>query len=264
MKKKKIFSKPLVSVIINCRNGEKFLQKCIKSVIYQSYSNWEIIFFDNNSKDNSKNILNSFKDKRINYFSSNKPLNLYHARNIAVNKAKGKYITFLDVDDWWVKCKLTDQIKLLKKIKSANFIYTNLYIYNDASKKKYSYFKKKMPSGRITQSLLNDYKIGISTVMMNRKFFFKKKFNKNYNIIGDFDFFINLSLQENFYCIQKPLIYFRKHKNNYSKKIYTYLRELDDWSKKNLNKLKKANISLNKFRFFCYKLKLKKAFGWGL
>ena len=128
----------------------------------------------------------------------------------------------------------------------------------------YSYFKKKMPSGRITQSLLNDYKIGISTVMMNRKFFFKKKFNKNYNIIGDFDFFINLSLQENFYCIQKPLIYFRKHKNNYSKKIYTYLRELDDWSKKNLNKLKKANISLNKFRFFCYKLKLKKAFGWGL
>ena len=41
-------------------------------------------------------------------------------------------------------------------------------------KKKYSYFKKKMPSGKITQNLINDYKIGISTVMMSRKFFFKK------------------------------------------------------------------------------------------
>ena len=74
-----------------------------------------------------------------------------------------------------------------------------------------------MPSGKITQNLTNDYKIGISTVMMSRKFFFKKKFNKNYNIIGDFDYFIRLSLLKNF-TVFKNHMYFRKHKNNYSKK----------------------------------------------
>lgn len=255
---------PLVSVIINCRNGEKYLKKCITSVIKQKYKNWEIIFFDNDSKDKSKNILNLYKNRRIRYFKSNKLLKLYHARNIAISKAKGSYITFLDVDDWWLKNKLFEQIKLLKNNKRINFIYSNLYIYNETTKKKYSYFKKKMPSGKITQNLINDYKIGISTVMMSRKFFFKKKFNKNYNIIGDFDYFIRLSLSEKFYCIQKPLMYFRKHKNNYSKKIYTFSSELDNWSKKNFSRFKKANISLIKFRFFCYKLKLKKAIGWGL
>ena len=97
---------PLVSVIINCRNGEKYLKKCITSVIKQKYKNWEIIFFDNDSKDKSKNILNLYKNRRIRYFKSNKLLKLYHARNIAISKAKGSYITFLDVDDWWLKKNL--------------------------------------------------------------------------------------------------------------------------------------------------------------
>ena len=131
---------PLVSVIINCRNGEKYLKKCITSVIKQKYKNWEIIFFDNDSKDKSKNILNLYKNRRIRYFKSNKLLKLYHARNIAISKAKGSYITFLDVDDWWLKNKLFEQIKLLKNNKRINFIYSNLYIYNETTKKKYSYF----------------------------------------------------------------------------------------------------------------------------
>ena len=126
---------PLVSVIINCRNGEKYLKKCITSVIKQKYKNWEIIFFDNDSKDKSKNILNLYKNRRIRYFKSNKLLKLYHARNIAISKAKGSYITFLDVDDWWLKNKLFEQIKLLKNNKRINFIYSNLYIYNETTKK---------------------------------------------------------------------------------------------------------------------------------
>ena len=93
--------KPLISVIINCRNGEKFLRECVKSVLFQSYKNWEIIFFDNKSSDNSLNIIKSFNDPRIKIFvNKNKNfLNLYEARNVAISKSKGEYITFIDVDD---------------------------------------------------------------------------------------------------------------------------------------------------------------------
>ena len=56
---------PLVSIIMNCYNGDKYLRKSIKSIISQSYKNWELIFWDNMSEDNSRNILKSFKDKRI-------------------------------------------------------------------------------------------------------------------------------------------------------------------------------------------------------
>ena len=61
---------PLISIIINCFNGEKFLSQSIKTVFDQTYSNWEIIFWDNKSTDKSKEIIKSFKDSRIKYFYS--------------------------------------------------------------------------------------------------------------------------------------------------------------------------------------------------
>ena len=58
----------LVSIIMTCFNGEKYLNEAIKSIISQSYKNWELIFFDNNSTDQSRGIIHSFKDKRIKYY----------------------------------------------------------------------------------------------------------------------------------------------------------------------------------------------------
>ena len=69
--------KSLVSIIINCFNGEKYLKEAINSVYNQSYKNWEIIFWDNLSIDRSKNIVNSFSDKRIKYFYSNNFLQIH-------------------------------------------------------------------------------------------------------------------------------------------------------------------------------------------
>ena len=117
--------KNLVSIIINCKNGHPFLKKSISSVIFQTYKNWEIIFFDNYSSDNSVLIAKSFNDKRIKIFKSNKSLRLYDARNQAIKHAKGKYITFLDTDDFWEQKKLNTQINFLKKRK-LKFCYSNL------------------------------------------------------------------------------------------------------------------------------------------
>ena len=63
--------KPLISVIVNCHNGEKYLAQCIRSILNQSFKNFEIIFWDNISNDNSNKIINKFNDKRIRKFKSN-------------------------------------------------------------------------------------------------------------------------------------------------------------------------------------------------
>ena len=63
-------NKPLVSIVMNCFNGEKFLKRALKSIINQRYYNWELIFWDNLSTDQSKNIFLSFDDKRLKYFCS--------------------------------------------------------------------------------------------------------------------------------------------------------------------------------------------------
>ena len=65
-------SNRLVSIIMTCHNGEFFLQEAVKSILNQVYSNWELIFYDNNSNDKSETIIKSFQDKRIKYFRSNR------------------------------------------------------------------------------------------------------------------------------------------------------------------------------------------------
>ena len=107
---------PSVSVIMNCHNGEKYLKESVRSVINQSYKNWELIFWDNVSTDNSKEIVESFIDKRIKYFCSKKFTNLYEARNLAIEKASCNYIAFLDTDDKWSADKLEKQINFLNNL----------------------------------------------------------------------------------------------------------------------------------------------------
>ena len=79
----------LVSIIMTCFNGEKYLKEAIKSIISQSYKNWELIFVDNNSTDQSHNIIYSFKDRRIKYYYLKETVNLGTVRNIALGKCSG-------------------------------------------------------------------------------------------------------------------------------------------------------------------------------
>ncbi|MDC0524593.1 glycosyltransferase [Pelagibacteraceae bacterium] len=251
--------KPLISVIMNCYNGEKYLKKSINSIINQSYKNWELIFWDNKSTDDSKKILLNYNDKRIKYYKSKNFVNLYEARNLAISKSKGKFICFLDVDDWWIRKKLEIQVNFINNNKKVNFLYSNLFIYNEKKRTKYLYINHKIPNGKITQILLNKYRIGILTVIINRKLFKNKKFNKSFNIIGDFDFFISLSVKENFFYLDEPLAYYREHIRNYSKKINIYAEELKRWININSLKMTRLNLSLTKIKIQYFKLKLKKS-----
>jgi glycosyltransferase involved in cell wall biosynthesis len=245
---------------MNCYNGESFLRKSLNSIKKQSYKNWELIFYDNCSTDKSKNILKTFKDKRIKYFKSNKFLRLYDARNKAINKAQGEYLGFLDTDDTWSKDKLKYQINFLKKNKS-DILYTNYYINNEKKKTKYLKSNYNLPDGYITQSLLNDYCIGILTTLINKKVFKKIKFNYKLEIIGDFDFFVRSSIKYKINSINKPLATYRFHSNNLSQiKLQLYIEELESWIRANNNQLKKFNLI--KFKIYLIKLQIKKFFNF--
>jgi glycosyltransferase involved in cell wall biosynthesis len=231
-------NQPLVSVIINCLNGEKYLHKAIKSVLNQNYKNWEIVFFDNNSEDKSLSILKRFKDKRIKYFKSNKTYTLYKARNLAIKKSKGKFISFLDVDDWWEKNKLNKQVNFFSKNPVIDVLYSNVYLYSEKKKKKQIFVKKKLNYGKITQKLIDRNELRILSVILKKNIFNKIKFDDRYTIIGDLDFFVRLSLIKDIGVIQEPLANYRVHSSNLSKKrIDLNIKELENWvSEKTKNK----------------------------
>ena len=79
----------------------------------QTYSNWELIFWDNASTDKSEEIFKSYKNPRFKYFRSKENVSLGQARNWAVNECKGEYIAFLDVDDEWFPEKTTIQVNAM-------------------------------------------------------------------------------------------------------------------------------------------------------
>ena len=262
MKKNKNKKLPLVSIILNCHNAEKFLKKSISSVIKQKYINWELIIFDNCSNDNTKKeVLKFRKNKKIRYFKSNKIYNLYNARNLAIKKAKGSLITFLDADDWWLKNKLVEQVKFLEKNKDINIVYSNLYLFNEKKNKTSLFSKHKLYNGKITQLLLNDFKMPILTTMIRKKIFLKYSFDKTYSIIGDFDLFLRLSLKEKIFSIQKPLAFYRIHDSNMTtKKIHLNIKELENWLNKNSKKKYFKNYNFINVKKIIQKLKIKKNF----
>ncbi len=249
---------PKVSIIMNCLNGEKFIHDSIKSIIKQNYKNWEIIFFDNNSSDNSKKIFLSFSDKRLKYFKSKKVLKLYKARNQAIKKAKGKFICFLDVDDLWNKNKLSQQIKYLQNNRNCKILYSNYIAVNEIKNKNYKPFDKLLPHGDITKQLLNEYTISILTTMIDAKVFKENKFKENYSIIGDFDFFIRMSKKYKIHCIQKYLAYYRIHSSNFStNKIKQYIEELSHWIYHNKKNFEKKSLNLKSIKLVMFKLRVK-------
>jgi glycosyltransferase involved in cell wall biosynthesis len=249
---------PKVSVIMNCFDGEKYLEESLQSLFKQTYSNWELIFWDNLSKDNSKKILGKFEDSRIKYFCAKKFSNLYEARNYAVRKSTGKYIFFLDTDDLWISGKIEKQVEFLENNSEYKIVYSNYYIKNEKNNMLRLNSKKKLPYGLITKKLLKKYSIGILTACVSQSIFKDNLFKKKYNIIGDFDFFINLSLSKKIGCIQAPLAIYRIHENNYSsKQIEKHISELSEWVKTNKYLEKEHKLSLYYQKIYIIKLKIK-------
>ena len=116
---------------------------------------------------------------------------------------------------------------------------------------------KKLPQGKITQDLLNNYRIGLLTILVKKDIFKKKLFNPNYNIIGDFDLVLSLSLSSNFYCVDEPLAKYRQHSKNLSKNLSLHIKETKDWISSNQELFKSKGFSLFWQKIVLKKLQLK-------
>lgn len=88
-----------ISIIVPIYNAEKYLNKCIDSLVNQTKKELEFILINDGSTDSSEDIIKSYKDKRIKYFK-NKNQGIGKTRNFGIDKATGKYLMFLDSDDY--------------------------------------------------------------------------------------------------------------------------------------------------------------------
>jgi len=251
---KHLNNQPLVSIIMNCYNGETYLHECIKSVLSQNYENWEIIFWDNQSEDKSVKIFKSYNDKRFKYFYAKEHTSLYKARNLAIKESSGELLAFIDTDDLWEKNKLELQIPLFDDSK-ISLVYSNLWIIKNNLGNKKKFIKTKFPSGFIYEKLLDEYNVGIITAVFRKNIIndLPNVFDERFSIIGDFDFFLKLSKKHYFHYIDIPLAYYRIHEKNFSS-IYKEkeMEEFNIWASENKN-----NISIKKLKKMKKKISLR-------
>lgn len=206
------------SVIINCYNGEKYLRETIDSVIAQTYTNWEIIVWDNKSTDKTRSIAESYEDKRIRYYYASTHTPLGEARNCALQKVQGEIIGFLDSDDVWKPNCLEIYISFFKRFPNVGLAYSRFYSKTERG----GWTSEGADSSRIvkTEELVDKYNIGMSCAFFKSAIIIENSiyFNGAFSLIEDYDFFLRVSSLTQTLYIPEVLMDYRVYDGNSTSK----------------------------------------------
>ncbi len=198
----------MISIITPCYNSEKYIEATIKSVINQTYQNWEMLIVDDCSTDSSPEIIKyySLYDLRIKYYKTEKSSGSPTCpRNLGLSFAKGEYIAFLDSDDLWFPTKLENQIKLFSQ---GNIAIVYSY-YERIPENGFGWHKIVKSDGKHSyRSLLFGNEIGCLTVILRKAAICDMSFKS----IGHEDYALWLSILRKGYiavCCTKCLASYR-------------------------------------------------------
>lgn len=205
-------AEPKVSVIMNCLNGEKYLRQALDSVYAQTFTDWEVIFWeDRDSVDKSGEIAESYGSK-VRRFKAEEKLPLYGARNRAIEKAKGRYIAILDCDDIWMSTKLEEQIELFEKDKEVKLVCCDTVLFNERGEEKRLFGFKRPARGRVFEEILvNNFITTSSAVFFRDALPGKAPFDDRLHMSGDYDAWLKISQRWKIDYVDKPLAKYRVH-----------------------------------------------------
>lgn len=118
----------MISIVVPVYNGEKYIEDCIKSILFQTYTEWELLLIDNASTDDSLRICKDYatKDDRVQVLQQHYNLGVSVARNLGAEKARGDFITFIDIDDW-VEPDYLEKLSAIQKKKKADMVICEYY-----------------------------------------------------------------------------------------------------------------------------------------
>ena len=203
---------PLVSVIMPTYNHARFIGEAIDSVLNQTYRNLKLIIIDNYSKDNTKEIVASYKDDRIKYLKFKNNGVIAVSRNYGIRHSHGEYIAFLDSDDKWDKKKLEKQIPHFQSSKVVGVASGAILIGDTPYYRKKNYGRSKL--GYVDYQyidILNGNKIMTSSCIVKRKILEKVRFfdeNRDFCFIEDWELWLRMARFGLFRVLEDPLIFY--------------------------------------------------------
>jgi len=219
---------PKVSVIIPTHNRAGLLEKAVKSVLYQSYTDFEILVCDDASTDNTREVIEGFTDNRIRFTRHERNIGVTAVRNSAIRGSRGDYIAFLDDDDEWLPGKLENQVDLLERsTDKLGVAYTGV---NCIDMKHGNLVKISVPQyrGYILNNLLYDNFVTTSTTVVKKTCFEKVGlFDPEFGYAEDYDMWIRIATEFEFDFIARPMINYGLHLDKISMNYNTAIKGLE-------------------------------------
>lgn len=245
--------KELITIIVPIYNSEKYLERCLNSILNQTYSNLEIILINDGSEDSSKKICEDFAntDKRI-VLINTKNNGPAKARNLGLEKATGKYISFIDADDYVEKDMIETLYKALTE-KKADMVRANYDIIKDDkilsnNENVLDKIYDKTNINEFIQNVISENVKSFIWLLLIKKECIKDNFSEEIFIYEDTNFYLTtLSNINTLYVFSKIVYHYEVNSNSVSRKAEKISQNIDNLLKsslvfkKNLEKYKLNN-----------------------
>ena len=199
---------PLVSIVLPTYKRAHVLPHAIRSVLEQSYQNWELIVIDDNSPDDTAIVVQSFNDARIHYVKNDPNLRLPRALNRGFALAKGDYLTWTSDDNLLAKNAIEKMVNRLKA-GDCDFVYADYYMFSEqnADGHPLDVHHDKLP-GKLQLEKGNH--IGACFMYTRKVYEETGEYDPDLFLVEDYDYFIRASKRFRFCHIPEALYYFRR------------------------------------------------------
>jgi glycosyltransferase involved in cell wall biosynthesis len=227
---------PLVSILLSVFNGRPYLTEAVQSILEQSFRDFELIIVDDASTDGSSTDLASFakRDSRIKLLHNAENQGLTRSLNRGLAEARGKYIARQDADDVSLPLRFEKQLAAMEEFPNLALLGTGLIEIDAKSKKGPISLQPSLPAV-IKRKMLFDNAFFHSSIMWRKDLFAEKgyAYNENLRYGQDYDLFSRVVWREEIANLPEPLILFRTHSGQVSKKRVEDQQSLADnvaWS----------------------------------
>lgn len=218
-----IQNKPKVSVILTSFNHAKYLREAIDSALEQTFTDFELIIWDDYSADNSWEIIQSYADPRIKAFRNDETRRGIYGINRAITEVvQGEYVAIHHSDDVWHKNKIYSQVLALDDNTSLGAVFSNCHLIDDAGdlvtkpERYYNYLFLNVYNRSSSEWLADFFNFG--NMLCHPSVLMRKEcvescglYNPLYGQLGDFDMWIRLAARYEIHVMEERLVYFRVH-----------------------------------------------------
>lgn len=230
-------NKPILSIVMPVYNRADYLRESLESILNQSFSDFEFIIIDDGSSDGSVEIIQSYKDERINLFVNSENKGIVYSRNRGLKEAEGKYTAMFDSDDIALPDKFEKQTDFLEKHPDYAMCGTWVKWIDENGQLTGEKWKLPAPPEKIPAIMLFRNYFVQPTVVIRREAIPEGGYSEGFDIVEDSKMWFDVSLKHKVANLPEYLLHYRVHSGNVSNRSEKHIRNSKKFIAYQLGKL---------------------------